>query len=176
MKKLIAITGLCLISLTAFADSKPSDASLEELLVVTESQKLMDGIWPQMERMMSDTAKRSTTEGQFTQEQKEVLDRNLAKMSAVIKEEFAFEKMKPMFINIYSDAFTQEEVDGMLKFYKSKAGQAVIKKMPQVMQGSMVMVQTQMQTLGPKIQKIQQEMTEEMKKTTEKHAGTAPTK
>lgn len=38
-----------------------------------------------------------------------------------------------MMIGIYLQSFTQKDVDGMLRFYKSKAGQAVIAKMPVVM-------------------------------------------
>jgi hypothetical protein len=51
----------------------------------------------------------------------------------------------------------------MIKFYKSKGGQAVIKKMPLVMQSTMGNVQAQMSTIIPKIQKIQQDAFEEVK-------------
>jgi len=163
MKKLIAITGLCLISMTAFADSKPSDASLNELLTITDSKALIDGMWPQVETMMNNAAKQAVGSNTLNSEQQKVMQDANAKVAAVFKEEFSYEKMKPMMISIYKESFSQDEVDGMLAFYKSKAGQAVIKKMPVVMQSTMANVQTQMSSIMPKIQKIQQDAVEQVK-------------
>ena len=51
MKRLLL--SLALICSTAFAvDTKPSDASIKELLTVTDSQKVVDGIWGQVDGMM----------------------------------------------------------------------------------------------------------------------------
>jgi len=163
MKKLIAIAGICLASATAFADTKPSDTSLNELLTITESQKLVDGMWPQVEAMMNNAAKQALGNTTLNSEQQKVMTDANAKVATVFKEEFGYEKLKPMMISIYKESFSQEEVNGMLEFYKSKAGQAVIKKMPLVMQSTMANVQSQMSTIIPKIQKIQQEAIEQVK-------------
>jgi hypothetical protein len=163
MKKLIAIAGICLVSVAAFAETKPSDASLNELLTITDSQKLVDGMWPQVEGMMNNAAKQALGNTTLNSEQQKVMQDSNAKIATVFKEEFGYEKLKPMMINIYKESFSQEEVDGMLEFYKSKAGQAVTKKMPLVMQSSMANVQAQMSTVIPKIQKIQQDAIEQVK-------------
>ena len=163
MKKLIAIAGICLVSVAAFAETKPSDASLNELLTITDSQKLVDGMWPQVEGMMNETAKQALGNTTLNGAQQKVMQDSNTKVAAVFKEEFGYEKLKPMMINIYKESFSQEEVDGMLEFYKSKAGQAVTKKMPLVMQSSMANVQAQMSTVIPKIQKIQQDAIEQVK-------------
>jgi uncharacterized protein len=175
VKKLIAIAGLCLISVVAVAETKPSDASLNELLTITDSQKLVDGMWPQVEGMMNNAAKQALGNTTLNAEQQKVMQDSNAKVAAVFKEEFGFEKLKPMMVSIYKESFSQEEVDGMIKFYKSKSGQAVIKKMPLVMQSTMTNVQSQMSTVIPKIQKIQQEAIEEVKAKADK-APAAPAK
>ena len=46
---------------------------------------------------------------------------------------------------------------------RSEAGQAVIEKMPLVMQGSMKMVRAQMQRVMPKIQQIEHEAIQQLK-------------
>lgn len=163
MKKFIALVGICLVSAAAFADTKPSEASLEELLTITESQKLIDAMWPQVEGMMNNAAKQALGNSSLNDEQQKVLEGANSKMAVVFKEEFSFDKMKPMMISIYKESFSQDEVDSMIKFYKSKGGQAVIKKMPVVMQSTMGNVQAQMSTIIPKIQKIQQDAFEEVK-------------
>lgn len=163
MKKLIIIAGICLASATAFAETKPSDASLDELLTISDSQKLIDSMWPQVEGMMNNAAQQALGNTTLNAEQKQVLQNANSKIAGIFKEEFGYEKLKPMMISIYKESFSQEEVDGMIKFYKSKAGQAVIKKMPTVMQATMTNVQAQMASVIPKIQKIQQDAIEEIK-------------
>ena len=176
MKKLIAIVGICLVSVTAFAETKPSDASLDELLTITESQKLIDGMWPQVEGMMNNAAKQALGNTSLNEEQQKVMESTNAKMAGVFKEEFSYEKMKPMMINIYKESFSQDEVDSMIKFYKSKGGKAVIKKMPLVMQSTMGNVQSQMANIMPKIQKIQQDAFEEIKAKADTKPAVAPAK
>jgi uncharacterized protein len=163
MKKLIIIAGICLLSTAAFADSKPSDASLNELLTITDSKALIDGMWPQVEAAINNSAKQALGGSTLNNEQQKVMQDANAKVAAVFKEEFSYEKMKPMMINIYKESFSQDEVDGMISFYKSKAGQAVTKKMPIVMQSTMANVQNQMAALMPKIQKIQRDAIEQVK-------------
>src|SRR5262249_25615685 len=71
-----------------------------------------------------------------------------------MKEALKWDDLKQMYFQIYSESFTQEEVDGMLAFYESPAGKAVIKKMPVVMQKSMTQVQ---QRILPLVQKSVEE-------------------
>ena len=176
MKKLIAFVGMCLISVAALAETKPSDASLEELLTITESQKLVDGMWPQVEAMMNNAAKQALGNTSLNGEQQKVMEGANSKMATVFKDEFSFEKMKPMMVSIYKESFSQDEVDSMIKFYKSKGGQAVIKKMPMVMQSTMSNVQAQMSNIMPKIQKIQQDAFEEIKAKADTKPAAAPAK
>jgi hypothetical protein len=68
-----------------------------------------------------------------------------------------------MFIDIYKRSFTQGEIDGMLSFYKTDAGKALISKMPVVMQNSMQAMQSKMATTMPQIQQLQRETIEKLK-------------
>ncbi len=163
MKKILTLVGIMLVSISAFAETKPSDASLDELLTITDSQKLIDGMWPQMDAMLKNSAKQALGEIVLNEEQQKISDNTHAKMATMFKEEFAYEKMKPMIIKIYKESFSQDEIDGMISFYKSKAGKAVIKKMPIVMQSTSENVQAQMSQITPKLLKIQQDSVAEIK-------------
>ena len=163
MKKILALVGIMLVSFTVFAETKPSDSSLNELLSITDSQKLIDNMWPQMDAMLKNSAKQALGETVLNEEQQKISEKTHEKMASLFKEEFAYDKMKPMIIKIYKDAFSQDEIDGMITFYKSKAGKAVIKKMPLVMQSTMENVQAQMTQIVPKLQKIQQDSINEIK-------------
>jgi hypothetical protein len=58
---------------------------------------------------------------------------------------------------MYIDTFTQEEVDGLLAFYRTPAGRAMIEKMPILLGKMMQQTQARMQRLMPQIMQIAQE-------------------
>ena len=66
------------------------------------------------------------------------------------KEEMSSQSMAPIFLKIYQKSFSLKETDGQVSIYKSNLGQAVIHKMPIVLQNTMQIM--------PRIQALQQEM------------------
>lgn len=84
-------------------------------------------------------------------EEQEFADAMAAKMAGVLKDELSWDKLEPMYLEIYEKTFTQEEIEGMIAFYKTPAGIAVIKKMPAVMQQTMTVMQ---QRMGPMMEKV----------------------
>ena len=43
------------------------------------------------------------------------------------------EKMRPLFVQIYSEVYSDDEIDAMLAFYESAAGRAMVTKQPLIM-------------------------------------------
>lgn len=86
-----------------------------------------------------------------------------SKMVALFQEVLAWEKLEPKYIRLYQDSFTDEEVAGMPSFYKTPAGQAVVHKMPTLMQKAMGEAQVTLRGLTPKTEKIQQDFLAEIK-------------
>ena len=76
--------------------------------------------------------------------------------------------LEPRFIEIYQASFTQAEVDGMLAFYRSPAGQAVIAKMPGAMQRTMVVMQELMNGMMPRLRELRAQALDRLKATREK--------
>ena len=115
MKQALAAALLCLLVCPPLvaADPPASAASLKSLLSIMQASKLMDSTMSQMDGLLQSSMKQV--------------------MAGILKEGINWEKLEPMMIGIYQQSFTQKDVDGMLTFYKSKAGQAVIAKMPVVM-------------------------------------------
>ncbi len=161
MKKMIAMFGL-LLSFSAFA-STPSDASLNELLAVTNVQRMLADMDAQTNQMMNGVLQQSMQGKQINEAEKKALNNMKNRMTALLKAEYTWEKVKPHFMKIYRDSFTQDEVNGMIAFYKTPAGKAVVNKMPVVMEKTMVYTQSIMQGVMPQMQKIQQDFIAEMK-------------
>ena len=88
-----------------------------------------------------------------------------------MKELLDWKKLEPVYVRIYQKSFSQEEVDGMIAFYKTPAGQAVIGKMPAVMQNTMDEMQQMMTPVMQKMQRMQQDVAAEMKAAGQKKGG-----
>jgi hypothetical protein len=85
-----------------------------------------------------------------------------AKITALIRVDYGWRVYKPQFIEIYRKIFTQEDVDGLLSFYASPAGEAFTNKMPLVMQQTIQLMQSMTQTLAPKISALVEQQRAEM--------------
>lgn len=133
----------------------PSDAAIESLLATMKVERLVKNLpatmEPAMRQMMANFLKGKTV----TAEQRRALDNMTEKMLVLLREETDWKVMRPMYVQLYKEVFTQEEVDGMIAFYKTPAGAATIEKMPLVMQRSMVMMQERM---APMMQKMEAAM------------------
>src|SRR5262249_48774124 len=92
-----------------------------------------------------------------TPEQQAFLDEGKARMIAVMQGEMQWEKLEPSYIDIYRKSFTDEELQGMLAFYRTPTGQAVINKLPVVLKHSIDMMHDMVQRIVPQIVKIQSE-------------------
>jgi hypothetical protein len=67
-----------------------------------------------------------------------------------------------MYVRVYQKSFSQEEVDGMIAFYKTPTGQALLNKMPLVMQNTMTEMQQMIQPMMKRVQQMQQEIVAEI--------------
>lgn len=130
---------------------------MRQLLEVTQSRKLMDGMMSQIDSSMQLGMKQALAGNTPTGEQQAVLDEMRQKIVALMQQEMRWDVLEPKFIAVYRQSFTEQEVAGMLAFYKTPAGQAVITKMPLVMQHTMATMQELMGSMMPKLQAIQSE-------------------
>ena len=91
-----------------------------------------------------------------------------ASMSAVVTDMLNWEALLPMYLRTFRASFTQDEIDGVIKFYKSPAGRAYVKKLPLVMQNVMREMPDFMKPVQEKMMAIQRESIQELKDLKEK--------
>ncbi|HET7868584.1 MAG TPA: DUF2059 domain-containing protein [Burkholderiaceae bacterium] len=149
MRKLLAFAAL-LASLNAHA-APASEESVEKLLVATKVESMLDTLYTGMEQTMRQVMKQSIQGKKVSPEQQSVLDAVPVKFAAFMREEVSWQKLKPAYVQLYRETFEQEEIDGLIAFYASPTGQAFVNKMPVVMQKSMAISQSLMQSLLPKM-------------------------
>jgi uncharacterized protein len=146
------------------ADNGPAhEASVREVLDLTQSQKLVDSVAAQTDSLMRKSMEQALGNQSLTLEQQVILDDERGQVVALIQDQIKWEKMEPNIISLYESSFSEQEIQGMIDFYKSDAGKAVIAKMPVVMQNTMQMVQEQMAALMPKLQQIERDYLTKLK-------------
>lgn len=130
-----------------------SEASVRELLEATKARQLLDQVYGQVDAMYTD-AMRQAFGGTLTAEQQARVDRLSVRTMALMRQELSWDVLAPMYMDIYRASFSEDEVQGMLVFYRTPAGRAVVDKMPLVMQHSMRAMQERMGALMPAMQQI----------------------
>ena len=107
----------------------------EKLLTVMELQKTIEQSFSQVTKMIPGRGQ--------SEAGKKVLD--------MIMEELSWDKIKDDYITLYAEVFTKDEIKDLIKFYESPAGQAFIKKQPELNQKSMMLSQKMMMKIMPKL-------------------------
>ncbi len=116
--------------------TEPTAESVEELLRVTQPESMLETIYGQFESGMRAGMQQAVAGQRLSDKQQSILDNAPREFAAVLREELSWARIQGIYVGIYRESFTQEEIDGMLVFYKSPVGQAFVRKMPQVTQRS----------------------------------------
>lgn len=165
MKQTLAAALLaCSLALSAHA-APPSDASITELLTITQTNRMLDQMHANLEQSIRQGMRAAAGNRTLTPEQSRILELAPARLAGLVRQEMTWAKLEPTVIQIYRETYTQTEVDGMIAFYKSPVGQASVTKVPQVMRRSLEASQKQMQAFLPKLQEAMKQVIEEAKLT-----------
>jgi hypothetical protein len=70
-----------------------------------------------------------------------------------------------MYMRVYHDSFTQSEIDGIIRFYKTPAGKAMVNKVPVVMQNVMHEMQAMIKPMQQKMIEIQRQAAQQIEAT-----------
>jgi|ERR1700733_4677306 hypothetical protein len=173
MNKLLtaALAWMLMCSGAHAANNAPaSDASIREMLELTNAHQLLDNMKGQINGMMTNAIHDAVKNQPVTPERQAILDRMTEKMTAVATDVMNWDQLMPIYLRTYRESFTQDEIDGVNKFYKSPAGKAYTKKLPVAMQNVMVEMQGLIKPMQEKMAAIQRESLQELKQLQERDA------
>jgi len=154
MHRWIALLAFALL-LPAAQAAPASEASVRELLEVMHASQMIDGIRQAMRAGMQKGIEESVKGKHLDEDQRRAIEALPARMSEVMEQEMSWESLQPLYIQVYRDTYTQEEVDGLVAFFRTPVGQGYIEKMPQAMQRSQA-------AMAPLIPRLVQRMNEAM--------------
>jgi len=129
----------------------------------------MDSVFAQMEGAMKASLQRLTKGRPLSADEQATLDKQQAKMSAILKEELSWDKVKDQYVQTYREMFSQEEIDGLIAFYQTPVGQSLVSKQPELTNRTMTILQQRMAPVMQRIQKMSADTAMELKKITVKN-------
>ncbi|MCW5963812.1 MAG: DUF2059 domain-containing protein [Bryobacterales bacterium] len=152
-----------LVCVPAWADEATKLAKTEELFKLMRMDQMlsqmMDVVMKQtqastMQRLMGVNLPEHLT-AEVEQFQREV--------GAALDRHIGWDALKEEYGKLYAGAFSEEEIDAIVAFYRSPAGQALVAKQPQLMEESSVIVQRKMEQAAPEVQALMAAWTEKLK-------------
>jgi len=163
MKSIVRLfVGIAILTIpvSARADEASKAAKIEEMLQLTHVDRMTAQMLDQVKSMVA----AQVSKMDVPEEARKASAEMQQKMMDLVADRLSWAKAKPAYARIYSETFSEGEIDGILTFYKSPAGQAMLEKMPQLMQKSMAVGQQLMGDIAPDIERIMSEMKEKNKK------------
>ena len=158
MKNILLATALILTPHLSLADEQAERASIEELLEVSNVKSMIDAMHDQLGQMLE----QMSTQLQVAESEKPIMDKFMSNVDNLIREEVSWEKMEGPIFEIYQKHFSEKEVLDLTAFYQTDSGQAMVRKMPDLMQDSMLVSQGMMGSVLPKVMELAQEFQKEI--------------
>lgn len=153
------------------AQSKPSEASVRHLLDVMQVRQIVQTMSAQMDTMFDNMVNKQLEGQNLTPEQQKQIEARRDAARDTVKDLLSWDSMQSLYLKVYGDTFSQQEIDGMIAFYTSPAGQAVIAKMPLAVKNSMSEMQERVRQMIPKIQQMAKEAADQVKSSAPKNSG-----
>jgi uncharacterized protein len=156
----IMVIGACALLAMQAAnaqDAQPAEATIKRLFEVMHTRTLLDSYVAQMDRTMQASTRQALKGTQLNAEQQQILDDMRGELVGMLREQLDWSTLEPILIDVYRRTFSTAEVNGMVEFYSSPTGQAVVTKMPVAIQQMMQAMQQRVSTLMPKIMQLQKE-------------------
>jgi hypothetical protein len=153
-----------LCSVVAARAVPPSDESILKMMNALQLQTTLDQMVAQLDAGMKAGLQQLMQGKELTPLQTAQVGQLQTRMSATIKDELSFAKVKDVYLQAYRETFTQDEVNGINAFYASPAGKAMIEKIPLATKKAQTLLQARMGPMIQKIKTMQQEFTNEQTK------------
>lgn len=167
MKRCLAVLVMMVVvaPCAARADEASKEAKVKELFAAMHMNHVLDPMLKSIQQEMEQMVESPAGMQQMTPAQKKLTQDYLAQSMAVVNHDLGWTALEPEYVKLYANTYSESEIDGILAFYKSPAGQAMLAKSPQLTQGAMQIVHSKMGAFQPKIQALQQQYVKQMKAT-----------
>jgi len=167
---------------SARADDASKRAKAEQLFMLLHMDRMMDQLMVGVKNQVQQIVQSMPTADDATPEQKKQIVDFQQRVLGLVNDKLGWKALEPDFISLYASTYTEEELDGILAFYRSPIGQTMIEKTPELTAKSTEITQQKMREVQPQLNAMVQDFMRQMAAATGKPAPaqtpptTAPTK
>lgn len=173
MRRLSCLVLIALFAapLAAHADDASKRAKVDEMFSILHLDRVMQQMTSgaQQQARANMNAQLSSSDAATRAKAEEFLN----KVFTLINQQLSWQSLEPEMAKIYSDNFTEAQIDDILKFYKSPTGRAMVEKMPQLTNQSMGIAQKRMMDLQPKMKELADQYASQAPKSSTTNAAPA---
>jgi hypothetical protein len=138
----------------AYADDVSRREKVEQLFKLTHLEQTYGQIMTQVMAQTQQVTKQMFPDGAMTDAQKKELADFNNRATALVENSISWESMKPEYVKLYADVYTEDELDGIIAFYSSPVGQAMLTKTPALLKASSEIAMNRMTEIQPKMRQL----------------------
>ena len=176
MKRWIAVmvVVMAVAPCAARADEASKQAKVKELFVTMRMENMLDQVMAAIRYQVVQMTQADPGADQRTPEQKKLTQQFEDKAMKVVGDSVGWTALEPDYVKLYAATYTEEEIDGILAFYKSPVGQKLLEKTPELSAGGTNIVRSRMGDFQPKIEALHEEYLKQLAELTPAPAATKP--
>jgi hypothetical protein len=161
---LLTCTAICLLVSPAYADDASKTAKVEEFFQLAKMDDLLRQTLTMTMNQLKSGIFQQLAGVKLAPDQEKLMDEYQDRLSKVISDALSWEKLKPGYVKLFADAYTEPELDDIVAFYKSPTGRSMVAKTPMLMTKATSVVQAKMEEAMPALQKVIQDFMAQTKK------------
>lgn len=163
MKRWLALAVVFLtMSVSAHADEASKRAKVEQLMAAMNMERTITDAMAAIRAQVSQAMQAMPGMNQATPEQKKLIENFQGQVNKLVDEATSWKVLGPQYVDLYAQIYTEDEIEGILAFYQSPAGKAMVAKTPELTSKGMVISQRMMADLQPKIGVLLQQFLEQV--------------
>jgi len=153
---------LCASFGSAHADEASKHAKAQEMLGLLHTERVSQQIEGNIMKQAS-AMQQQIYGGPVPAASKDKYDAFQQQLQQATEAQIGWKVLQPEYVDLYAKTYTEPELDAILTFYKSPAGQSMLAKAPELSTQSMQLVQAKMTVLQPQLQKLAQDFVQSTK-------------
>lgn len=160
MPRFASLIGAALILGTASvgAAEPAHDAAAERFLELTHADRLAVPVYAQVQQLFAQRFAEAGSPGG----KQATLERYQAQANAALDKAIGWEHLEPELVALYTEAFSEGELEELIAFYRSPLGVKMLERLPTLNARSAQLTQARLQQAAPDVNRLLDELSGEL--------------
>jgi hypothetical protein len=160
----VALAIFFLTTSAALADEASKAKKIEEFFRLAKMDEMLRAVMSMSAEQMKSGFVQELTGVRVPPEKQKAVDEFIDRMNKVLMDALAWEKLQPEYVKLFAGAYSEQEVDDLIAFYRSPTGQAMVARSGPLMAKSSQIVQQKVMAAQAELQRLTREFTAQQKK------------